>query len=93
MCGGQPKVARAASDIARAASDSPLGAGGKPWKGEMLIEMAPKGLKVHIQSDVAPGQVGIHGLEVLDEISALLKRVGSQILPRGSTVGPAFNRL
>ena len=54
--------------------------------------MAPKGLKVHIQPDVAPGQVGIHGLEVLDEISALLKRVGSQILPRGRTHGPAFNR-
>ena len=52
-----------------------------------------KGLKVHIQPDVAPGQVGIHGLEVLDEISALLKRVGSQILPQGRTVGPAFNRL
>ena len=52
-----------------------------------------KGLKVHIQPDVAPGQVGIHGLEVLDEISALLKRVGSQILPRGRTHRPAFNRL
>ncbi len=50
-------------------------------------------LKVHIQPDVAPGQVGIHGLEVLDEISALLKRVRSQILPRGRTHGPAFNRL
>ena len=60
--------------------------------GEKLIGMAPKGLKVHIQPDVAPGQVGIHGLEVLDEISALLKRVGSQILPRGRTHGPAFNR-
>ena len=58
----------------------------------LLAEQA-KGLKVHIQPDVAPGQVGIHGVEVLDEISALLKRVGSQILPRGRTHGPAFNRL